>query len=303
MMSTLSLLVQEFFGAASTIIHVCTALIFWFRMFSRLLKKLSRMELHRLNLLSLSLCSQLSSLSPFLRIPQRLEIIQKPYGNFVNVDTTTPLGLKRAKTLGLAPSRVADVVFTPYIHETTILFDMDHRGRFFTVLRDPVSRMQSLYYFRRMNGSLGDKTLEEFIRTAGENWMVRTLTDSMSGRIDVAMLDVAKEILRRKFLVGLFDEKTETLRRIELFFGWKFSSPVSQSCKNQLYYFEWLSHNPHPELEPDNPLTVLIQRQNRYDMELYEYAIQLFQEQEQLFWGGDEEEDGGQIVNQIGGIM
>eukprot|EP00568_Trieres_chinensis_P003165 CAMPEP_0183294540 /NCGR_PEP_ID=MMETSP0160_2-20130417/2844_1 /TAXON_ID=2839 ORGANISM="Odontella Sinensis, Strain Grunow 1884" /NCGR_SAMPLE_ID=MMETSP0160_2 /ASSEMBLY_ACC=CAM_ASM_000250 /LENGTH=218 /DNA_ID=CAMNT_0025455885 /DNA_START=15 /DNA_END=667 /DNA_ORIENTATION=+ len=216
---------------------------------------------------------------------ERLEIVQKPYGNFVNVDTTTPLGLKRAKTLGLAPSRIADVIFTPYIHESTILFDPDHRGRFFTLLRDPVSRIQSLYYFRRMNNGLGEMTLEEFVRGSGENWMVRTLTNSMTGSLNVARLNVAKEILRRKFLVGLFDEKTETLRRIEAYFGWKFPSPVAQNCKNQLYYFEWHSRNPHPELKSDDPLTLTIQRMNRYDMELYEYAVQLFQDQEKMFWG------------------
>ena len=91
-----------------------------------------------------------------------------------------------------------------------------------------------------------EQSLDEFVQNSGENWMVRMLTGCMSGSLDVIHLDAAKEILRSKFLIGLLDEKTESFRRFEEYFGWKFPSPVSQTCKNNMYYFEWLSKNPHP---------------------------------------------------------
>ena len=215
----------------------------------------------------------------------------------MNVDTTTPTGLKHAKKLGLVQSKMADVIFTPYIQEAAMLFDENHRGRFFTVLREPVDRMVSLYYYRRMatwepnyDEKIKDMPIEEFVTTSGENWMVRTLTGFMSGQLELAHLNAAKEILRTKFLIGLVEEKTESFRRFEEFFGWRFPSPVAQTCKNNMIYFEWHSRNPHPPLEEDDPLVTKIRDLNKFDAALYEYARQLFQEQEALFWDAREQE-------------
>ena len=77
---------------------------------------------------------------------------------------------------------MADVVFTPYIQEAAVIFDKFHRGRFFTMLREPIDRIVSLYYYRRIatweptyNPTLKDQTLEEFVNASGENWMVSTM--------------------------------------------------------------------------------------------------------------------------------
>lgn len=224
-------------------------------------------------------------------LDERLELLKKPHGIFLNVDTTTPIGLKHAKKLGLIQSKMADVVFTPYIQEAAVIFDKFHRGRFFTMLREPIDRIVSLYYYRRIatweptyNPILKDQTLEEFVNASGENWMVRSLTGCMSGPLDVVHLNVAKEILRSKFLIGLIDDKTESFRRFEEYFGWKFPSPVSQTCKNSIIYFEWHSGNPHPKLSDDDPIRLKIRNMNLWDVALYEYAKQLFKEQEVLFW-------------------
>jgi len=221
---------------------------------------------------------------------EKLQMIRLPHGVFLNVDTTTPSGLKRAQGMGLAQSKMADVIFTPYVPEAAILFDSNHRGRFFTILREPVDRMISLYYYKRLatwehnyDPAIKDQTLEDFIQTYGENWMVRTLTGCMSGPLQLVHLNLAKEILRRKFLIGILDEKTESLRRFEEYFGWKFPSPVSQTCKNNMFYFEWHSGNPHPPLE-DQALAKKIRTLNMWDVALFEYGKQLFREQEHLFW-------------------
>jgi len=85
-------------------------------------------------------------------------------------------------------------------------------------------------------------------------------------------------------LIGLLDSKTESFRRFEEYFGWKFPSPVSQTCKNNMYYFEWISQNPHPVPESDDSVVSLIRIMNKFDVALYEYAKQLFEEQSALFW-------------------
>jgi hypothetical protein len=104
----------------------------------------------------------------------------------------------------------------------------------------------------------------------------------MSGPIGEGNLNVAKEIIRRKFLVGLLEDKTETLRRIEAYFGWKLPSRVSMTCKNNMFYFEPQSKNPHPPVKEDSREYQLLLNRNRYDIELYEYAKFLFAEQKSL---------------------
>lgn len=224
------------------------------------------------------------------QLDEQLELLNKPFGNFANVDTSTPLGLQRAAELGLIPSRIVDVVLTPHVREATKLFDEHHKGRLFTLFRNPIDRVVSLYYFLRMpdqEASIGlnvrDMSLSQFASDISENWMVRSLTNTMTGDLTEEHLQISKELLRTKFLVGLLDEKTESLRRIESYFGWKLPSRVSQTCKNNMMYFEPQSKNIHSVLndETSEDYQVLL-KHNQYDMELYEYAIQLFDEQKSL---------------------
>lgn len=220
------------------------------------------------------------------QLDEQLEIIQKDFGNFANVDTTTVLGLRRARELGLVPSRTVDVVVTPHIRQATMLFDKHHKGRLFAMFRHPADRLVSLYYFLRMpnqrNPNVANMTLEEFAFGYGENWMVRTLTNTMEGELEDSHLHIAKEILRRKFLIGLLEEKTESLRRIQDYFGFKLVSTVSQTCKNNMFYFEPSSKNPHPKLDPASEAYGILETRNRYDFELYEYAKFLFGQQGKL---------------------
>lgn len=218
------------------------------------------------------------------------------YGNFLNVDPSTPLGIEHASELGLIPSRMADVVISPHLYLSTKLFDAKHKGRLFTFLRHPIDRLVSLYYFLRVpeqneigeiasaavaSSSSGVKnannmTLEAFALSSTDNWHVRMLTNTLSGPVTVTHLDVAKEILRTKFLIGLLEKKTESLRRIETYFGWKIPSKVAQTCKNDMFYFEPLSKNPHPPMESDSSEVRIFLTRNQLDMELYQYAKLLF---------------------------
>jgi hypothetical protein len=67
--------------------------------------------------------------------------------SFVNVDTYTPKGIQRAKKLNLVASGLADVVISPLLYDTATLFTPTRKGRIFTMLRHPVERATSLFYF------------------------------------------------------------------------------------------------------------------------------------------------------------
>jgi hypothetical protein len=63
----------------------------------------------------------------------------------VNVDTTTTLGLQRAKRVRLVQSEVARVIVVRSIFEANELFDELHRGRLFAIFRHPVDRTISMF--------------------------------------------------------------------------------------------------------------------------------------------------------------
>jgi hypothetical protein len=180
--------------------------------------------------------------------------------------------------MGLIPARMVDVVLTPHIREAGQLFDAHHKGRLFAMFRDPIERIESLYYFLRMPDqeaavglSVNDMTLVQFATDFSENWMVRSLVGVMVGPIGQPHVDVAKQILKQKFLIGLLEEKTESLRRIEAYYGWRLPSRVSQTCKNL-----------HPATDRTSPEFAALFAVNVYDMQLYEYAKFLFEEQASL---------------------
>ena len=85
---------------------------------------------------------------------KELEVFMEAGNKFINVDSTNPAGIAKAKALNLASSGLVDAIVTSYVHEASELFSASHRARFFTVMRDPIERAVS------MHGYLGRATWE-----------------------------------------------------------------------------------------------------------------------------------------------
>lgn len=109
---------------------------------------------------------------------------------FYSVDVSTPDGIKRAADMNLGSSRVADVISSPFIYETTALFsDITEAGKCFTLLRHPVDRAVSFYHHYQQEDSTHPNaatyrgmTIDEYAEASSENnWMVRFLTSKRSG--------------------------------------------------------------------------------------------------------------------------
>ena len=216
--------------------------------------------------------------------------------SYVNVDTSTHQGIQRAIQLNLVSSGLADVVISPLFHEASTLFTPTRRGRMFSIFRHPVERAVSLFYFIQdtqwkprstRNDQFADITIEDFYRGgfAENNWMTRFLTNELKkGELTVEDLKIAKEVLRQKCLVGLLEEKGETFERIQKYFGWKPKNPTEQECLEKKLQWAWPMKHRHFTVEEGSDAWYLISAQNVFDLQLYEYARELFQQQQQLFY-------------------
>lgn len=220
--------------------------------------------------------------------------------SYVNVDTSTHQGISRARKLDLAPSGLADVVISPLLHEASSLFTPARRGRLFALFRHPVDRAASLFYFLQEtqmrlppggattnDRPFADVTIEEFYERglAEDNWVTRFLTNEFAkGELGEEDLEIAKEVLRRKCLVGLLDEPRESLERARRFFGWQPRDDEERNCLESKMEGAWPMRLEHPAIEEGTEAWRLIVAANEFDLRLYEYARDLFAEQgQQLF--------------------
>ncbi len=220
-----------------------------------------------------------------------LNIVPHPDGGRqVNVNTFTSLGLQRSRELGLVNRGVADVIFTNLFQDSADLFDRDHRGRIFTLLRNPVHQAASVYYHLR-NATRDDPaydravrvmTLEEYATSPKirSNPLTRLLTNDDKGKITDHHIDLAKEILKQKVLIGIEERFDESIIRFQNYFGWH--SQDQKSCMDEQKMKAVLQRKPHPVMEGESAAYRLLAKRNWADMELYRFAVRLFEEQDIL---------------------
>ena len=150
-------------------------------------------------------------------------------------------------------------------------------ARYFTMLRDPVARLLSSYYFilRRPLNPLHRKvkreklTVEDCVRLFPQRHnlqcrLIAGVKDTASA--DERLLDTAKRNLVKSFsVVGISERFQESLMLIATTFDWKI--PVYKNCKVS---------KTRPEI--GSGTVEMIRDYNRLDVELYEFAKGLFEE-------------------------
>lgn len=217
---------------------------------------------------------------------------------FVNVDTSTPEGIHRAKNMGLIESGLADVIVSQHLHPVATLFNPHKMGRMFAVVRHPIERAVSMFHYLGVanweptyDADLAYISIEMYARSkrAEHNWMTRFLSNELERDLNAKHLAIAKEVLRQKCLVGLLEHKGESFRRFEKYFGWAPKDKDQMECRERLLHWGWSNKHSHPDVEEGSTVWDLLYKKNSFDMELYEYAKNLFAEQSLLFRDIDED--------------
>lgn len=157
---------------------------------------------------------------------------------------------------------------------------LPQQSAYVTLLRDPVERVISEYFFgvnyrfHRQHRIIKNMRLKEFLTTLANNnsqtKMIAGLDSSydfLSGSCTSDTLAVAKSNLRDHFsLVGITERFDEVLALAKCKFGWKMP--------------EYASSNATPGRDSSLAPHVkeMIAASNSFDIELYKYATELFEE-------------------------
>lgn len=208
--------------------------------------------------------------------------------SYVNVDTTTEAGIQHANELDLVKSGISDVISTPLLHDVVRdLFDASHQGRAFVVLRNPIDRAMATYHYLttgRFHGpdgetldQLSSKTLLEYAESefCDDNWLTRTLVNKPQGKLGQKDLNLAKGILRRKAIIGLYSDLATSLQHFVGVFGWDAPSSWNGCAADLIDRAYAREQDGFPRLGTDEPAYAQIQKKNKFDLELYDFAVQL----------------------------
>lgn len=229
----------------------------------------------------------------------KLDIVMHRGHPYVNVDLSYPPGIDRAGNLGLVSSGLADVLCTYHLNYASVhLFNQDVQGRLFVLVRHPVDRSIADYYSlisETDDPVVANMTLDDYTKSSIQesNWLVRFLTNHRQSQLGREHLELAKEILRTKSVVGIYDELKESMRLFEKYFKWNhiidkgpFTRQGYEVCENEIIRIENSrgkeAHDKTQDIMNSQGDTIYYRliESNAFDVELYWYAKQLFKEQQ-----------------------
>lgn len=218
-------------------------------------------------------------------------------GNYVNVDPCNPEGIAKAKSYNAMTGGLVDVLVTQRLEDSAQLFTSVNRGRLFAMLRHPIKRAADQFYYRQratwdnFDPTLAQMSIDEFASSDRliENFMVRSLVGKASLDVNQADVDLAKDILRRKFIIGIAEPTWFDLSvvRFEKYFGWWEDKEVlTNHTVNYCHHHEITNGNHfgnHPKLLPRSQAYAKIAVRNWADLELFMYAKNTLYKQQAIF--------------------
>ncbi len=115
------------------------------------------------------------------------------------------------------------------------------------------------------------------------NWMVRWLVGKPTDKLLTEQdLELAKDILRRKVLILLTEEMSTSIDRLIRFMGWDVDEEGRKCLDENTSKVGGHNINLHREIDVGSEEYSLMREKNRFDVELYNFALGLFTEQWKL---------------------
>lgn len=174
----------------------------------------------------------------------------------------------------------ASVLLTDQLHDVSDLFDPSHRGRVFSILQHPFTRELSKYKYLASTQAIPENmTFLDWINVGKEttpferhNNLARVLINEPMKSLTGGHIDAAKEVIRRKLVIGFTDKLDESFRRFAQYFGW----PLERlDCVQD--FQRYAEH-----AVPNDVEAAALARTQWADLQLYEYALSIFEEQSVL---------------------
>lgn len=205
---------------------------------------------------------------------------------------------------GLADNdEITDIGATPSFHLESIhvlsseslhsitgfLADHHVQGKLFVLLCHPIERMMTLYYSSQdsknsfNNPSLRSISIDEFATDPQDRTEFNFVTKSLladgkglmrSDQINIDNFEKAKEILGTKAMILLSDDTLGSWAKMATWMNWNEDQNARQCVDSTL--LEELSTVKQPPLNFDSNIADLFMQRNQWDLQLFEFAVQLF---------------------------
>ena len=155
-----------------------------------------------------------------------------------------------------------------------------HTTSLFYALKDFLLTWENSFQQEFSHMTIEQYAFSEYLES---NWLTRMISNKMTGEITDDDLEKAKLFLREKCLIGLTEKFDESYGRVQKYFGWESTTDVS--CEKELKGSKDNQDSLNRNLAPSISKMVYDQffKHNALDIQLYEYAHQVFDEQESLF--------------------
>ena len=218
---------------------------------------------------------------------------------YLNVDMSSPEGIEQARAKALGTSGMADIIHSPLLHEVSEVFSPKNQGRLMVMVRHPVERefarfrhLKKSRHSKMTNDEKEKMTYKMFAHSGyvADNWMTRTLVQKEDENEDLTAEDMhtAKEILRRKAVIGLYDDMNGAMRHYARYFGWDnamyggglndgalscFDSAISDGLRRDKHGGFGLVDE---EAQEGSDAWKKVLEMNKFDLELYLYSQNLY---------------------------
>lgn len=220
-------------------------------------------------------------------------------GKYLNVNPVNAAGIAQMVAEGVVASNQADIIITPRVTDAaSSLTSAQNKGRFMVMMRHPVKREIDMFYYRQaatwdpnFDAQLATMSINDYVDSDKmlDNFMIRSLLNiDQHATITAEHVATAKNLLRQKFMVGIFEWYDASIARFEKYVGWWSQFNVeTDATVNQCHYDEVKAHNHDAGYNPDVPAGGTTW--NKFiirswaDVELYTYAKHLYSEQTQIF--------------------